>query len=103
MIMGEREKTLNAALLKLLILALVVIFVMLQYRLWLADGNMRNVFQLKQDVNAQILVNDRQTHKNNQLRAEIHALKNDPGEIEARARKQLGLVKPEETYFMFVE
>lgn len=101
--MSWRFQAINTALLKLVLVALAIIFLMLQYRLWFANGNIRDTRELQLKVEQQALKNEQQQSENSQLRSEIHALKNDPREIEARAREELGLVKPEETYFMLVE
>lgn len=101
--MTTRSQMLNTLLLKVLLVLLSAIFISLQYRLWFASGNVGNTGQLEEKVARQKLMNEKQVHINDQLRAEIHALKNNPKEIEARAREELGLVKPEETFFMLVE
>jgi len=101
--MSWRFQAVNTALLKLVLVVLAIIFLMLQYRLWFANGNIRDTRELQLQVQQQALKNKQQQRENSQLRAEIHALKNDPKEVEARAREELGLVKSEETYFMLVE
>jgi len=101
--MTTHSQILNTLLLKALLLLLTVIFISLQYRLWFASGNVGSTRQLEEKVARQTHLNEKQLQVNDQLRAEIHALKNNPKEIEARAREELGLVKPEETFFMLVE
>lgn len=101
--MTTRSQMLNTLLLKVLLVLLSAIFISLQYRLWFASGNVGNTGQLEEKVSRQTLMNEQQVQVNDQLRAEINALKKNPREIEARAREELGLVKPEETFFMLVE
>lgn len=99
---GQAQKTSDTAV-KLILVVLALILIMLQYRLWVAEGNIRDTRQLTGKVAAQNQENLQQLRQNDQLRAEISALKSDPAEIEARAREELGLVKPEETFYMLVD
>ncbi len=97
------ESSSSALFLKLVLAGLAILLLMLQYRLWFASGNILETRKLQGKLQQQISVNEEQQLRNDSLRAEISALKSDPGEVESRARKELGMVKQGETFFMLVE
>src|SRR5829696_3305399 len=82
----------------LLILALGV----LQYRLWASPGGMREVWRLEKAIAEQVSENERLKERNKTLSAEVRDLKEGHIAIEERARTDLGMVKPNETFFQIV-
>ena len=93
----------NKLVFKLVLLILFVVLILLQYRLWFANGNILETRQLQLSLEKQLSVNDQQELQNRQLRSEIDALKTDLSEVEARARKELGMIKPGEIFYMLVQ
>ncbi|MBT8149667.1 MAG: cell division protein FtsB [Pseudomonadales bacterium] len=75
----------------------------LQYRLWFADGGVRHTAQLKQQLATQQAANEALQTRSDRLLIEIASLKQGPGQIEARAREDLGLVKEGETFYRFFD
>ena len=75
----------------------------LQYRLWIADGGLAHAHRLQNEARAQRETNDRLRARNEALDAEIRDLKSGVAAIEARARKSLGMVKPNETFYLIVK
>ncbi|WP_045858513.1 cell division protein FtsB [Teredinibacter purpureus] len=86
-----------------LISVLIVLFVMLQYRLWVGEGSIANVVRLQKEITKQRAENDRLSERNRLLAAEVKALKNGTDAIEGRARSEMGMIKEGETFFMIVE
>ena len=91
------------ALLKLVIGLLFVMLLVLQYRLWVGDGSLAETHTLSMKVAEQKEKNRLMQLDNNQLAAEVKALKTGLDEVEARAREELGMVKPGETFYLVVD
>jgi cell division protein FtsB len=83
-----------------IILALAV--VLLQYRLWVSDQGMREIWRLNQAVEAQAAANAEQRERNRQLLAEVTDLKVGLAALEERARSELGMVGNSETFYQVV-
>jgi cell division protein FtsB len=63
----------------------------------------RKIRQLAQKKEVLILFNQEQNRKNEEMYREIHRLKQDPLYLEEIARKEFGLVKPDEIIFFLDE
>jgi len=87
---------------KVVAAGLLVILVLLQYRLWLGDGGLRDVYQLRAEIEAQREQNRALQERNRTLAAEVQDLKKGTVAIEERARTDLGMVGPGETYYQVV-
>lgn len=88
---------------KAVILLLVLLVGYLQYRLWFGDGNLVEVFQLRDEVEAQREENSRLQERNAVLDAEVRDLQQGHDAIEEHAREDLGMVKDGETFYQIVE
>ena len=84
------------------IAALAVLVLVLQYRIWISADGTREVMRLDRAVAAQRAENLRLAARNDQLLAEVRDLKQGFAAIEERARSELGLVAPNETYYQVV-
>jgi cell division protein FtsB len=84
-------------------IGLAVLLVFLQYRLWVGDGSLAEVWSLKQDVVAQSAENETLTERNLRLEAEVVDLKQGADVIEDRARRDLGFIRRNETFFQIVD
>jgi len=91
--------------LRIVLLLLVALLVWLQYRLWLGGGGQGEVQALQQQVQQQARDNGGLKQRNDALGAEVKDLKNEGGgeAIEERARSELGMIKPGETFYRVVE
>ena len=87
---------------KLLAAALVVVLALLQYRLWLGEGGMREVRRLQVEIQAQLDENRQLKERNRTLAAEVLDLKKGTVAIEERARTDLGMVGKGETFYQVV-
>ena len=76
--------------------------VLLQYRLWVSDQGMREIWRLSAAVDAQTAANLEQRTRNRQLLAEVTDLKGGLTALEERARSELGMVGNSETFYQIV-
>lgn len=81
---------------------MLVLFALLQFKLWFGDGGVREYRQIQRLVVAQQAENDELLARNKALAAEIHDLKNGHEAIEERARSELGLVGADEEFYQIV-
>ena len=87
---------------KTLALILVLIFAFLQYELWFSNNGVRAYVQLKQAIALQKNKNANAESQNQSLVYEINDLKQGHEAIEERARNNLGMIKPGETFYQEV-
>jgi cell division protein FtsB len=71
----------------------------LQYRLWVADGGLREVWRLESAIEAQQRENAGLQERNRTLAAEVRDLKEGRVALEERARTDLGMIGANETFF----
>lgn len=88
---------------KILLASLVVVFALLQYRLWLSDEGMREVWHLGDAVGTQRADNAVLAERNAQLKAEVADLKQGLTALEERARHDLGMIAVTETFYQVVD
>jgi len=86
-----------------LLAVLVVILVVLQYRLWIAEGSMAEKRRLDQQVVQQTEVNRKLSQRNAVLEREVLELQTGNEAVEERAREQLGLIREGEVFYQVVE
>ncbi len=90
-------------MLRWIALVLIVILIGLQLRLWLGNGSMHEVNALRVAVKKQSDENARLSARNEALGADVVDLKHGEQAVEARARTELGLIKPGEIFYQVVE
>ena len=84
-------------------LILIALLIALQVKLWSDAGGMREVDALRAQVRQQASDNHRLQQRNQALAADVSDLKTGEQAVEARARAELGLIKPGETFYQVVE
>ena len=84
-------------------LVLLLVLIGLQLKLWSGKGSMREVDSLRVQVKQQAEENTKLQQRNQALGADVLDLKNGDQAIEARARTELGLIKPGELFYQVVE
>ena len=87
---------------KYLAAALLALLVLLQYRLWLGEGGMREVGRLRAEIATQKQENETLRERNRTLAAEVQDLKKGTVAIEERARTDLGMIGKSETFYQVV-
>lgn len=89
---------------KVLIAALIVTFIYLQSRLWFGHNSVSEINSLRAEI--QLLEADirAQRDTNDRLRSQVNALREtgDSDAMEEQIRERLGLIKDDETLFLFI-
>ena len=86
-----------------MLLALLGLFVLLQYRLWLGEGGINERQSLEAQVTNDSAENQRLTQRNEALADRVIELQNGQEMLEAVAREDLGLVREGEEFILFVD
>ena len=80
------------------LLVLLALLALLQYPLWFGKGGWLRAADLERQLAAQRELNQKLERRNGALDAEVRDLKSGTESIEERARYELGLIKPDETF-----
>ena len=88
---------------KTIVTLMLVLFLLMQYRLWFGDGSIRQVVEMRQRVAEQHDKNEQARQRNAVLAAEVDDLKTGLDVIEELARSELGMVKEGETFIHVVD
>lgn len=75
----------------------------LQTKLWLGNTGWRQATKLEEKVRSQVSNNANLQQRNDALAAEVEDLKSGEAAAEERARNELGMVKPGETFYRVVD
>ncbi|MEJ2309528.1 MAG: cell division protein FtsB [Gammaproteobacteria bacterium] len=86
-----------------LLVALAILFVYLQLRLWVGEGSLAEVTTLKHEINQQKAEIERLRQRNAALQAEVMSLKKDLDAVEERARSDLGMIREGEVFYQIME
>jgi cell division protein FtsB len=89
--------------LRWLLLVLLLILAMLQYRLWFAAGSLAEQHRLELQVEEQSDLNRALRARNAVVEREVLELQNGTEGIEQRAREELGLIREGEVFYQFVD
>ncbi|HEX5055083.1 MAG TPA: cell division protein FtsB [Gammaproteobacteria bacterium] len=87
---------------KILIGVLIVLLLVLQYKLWVADGGYHDVRRLRGEVSTLKAENEQLQARNRALQAEVEDLKGGLTVVEDLARDELGMIKQGETFFQVI-
>ncbi|MGF1715093.1 cell division protein FtsB [Photobacterium chitinilyticum] len=87
---------------RLLTVSLLAVLCWLQYDFWLGKNGMMDYLAAKGNVAVQQQANAELVQRNQQMYAEIHDLHRGQEAVEERARNELGMIKPGETFFRIV-
>jgi len=90
-------------MLRWIALILILALIGLQLKLWSGPGSMRDVDSLRIAVKRQADQNEHLLQRNQALGADVQDLKHGDQAVEARARTELGLIKPGETFYQVVD
>ncbi len=88
---------------RLLIFFLGLLLIFLQWRLWFADGGLRERNFLQSQITEHKTENQALEKRNAVLEREVEDLKKGEEVIERRAREDLGLIKSDEIFYQFVD
>ena len=85
-----------------LLAILLIIFSLLQFKMWFGEGGYRDVKRLSLRVEKQEQENELLAQRNRELQAEVEDLRQGLQAIEERARSELGMVKENEQFYQVV-
>lgn len=85
------------------LLALLLVMLGLQQRLLVAQGNLFDLGDLQFRVDNERDEVAQLTERNAQLQAEVEDLRTGLAAVEDRARSELGMIKPGETFIRVIE
>jgi cell division protein FtsB len=88
---------------KALVVLLVSLLALVQFRLWVGDKSLVEVWRLRQAIVEQGSENALLQSRNQRLEAEVRDLKTGLDAVEERARLELGMIHKDEIYFQIVE
>ena len=86
-----------------LLVALLGLLMLLQYRLWFGEGGITERRSLEAQVASDSTENQRLTQRNEALADRVIELQNGQEMLEAVAREDLGLVREGEEFILFVD
>ncbi|MDR2877708.1 MAG: cell division protein FtsB [Chromatiales bacterium] len=82
---------------------LALLLVLLQLRLWVGDGGVSELWRLGRMIKVQQQENAVLRERNEALDAEVIDLKQGAAAVEERARRDLSMIRRDETFFQSVE
>ena len=88
---------------KILGIALAALIVLIQYPLWLGKGGWLRAWEVDRQLSAQKAKNGELQSRNAGLAAEVNDLKTGTDAIEERARSELGMIRPDEVFYQYVD
>ena len=86
-----------------LLAILLVLLVVLQYRLWIAEGSLAEQQRLSRQIRQFTEENAQLRERNAVLEREVLELQSGNAGVEQRAREQLNLVRDGETFYQMAD
>lgn len=87
---------------RLLTVLLVILFALLQYRLWFGQHSVTDYLRQQEEIKTQQSSNQELVKRNRMLKADVTDLQRGSDAIEERARNELGLIKKDEVFFRII-
>lgn len=88
---------------KIIAFVLLLLLIWLQYKIWLQDGGIPEVIQLREEVGEVGVEVKKLQERNSSLAGEVKDLKKGLDAIEERARSEMGMIKQGEVYYQVIE
>ena len=88
---------------KIVAIILGALIVLIQYPLWVGKGGWLRAWEVDRQLSVQKDKNRELERRNGTLAAEVKDLKTGTEAIEERARFELGMVRPDEVFYQYVE
>ena len=85
------------------VVILLVILALLQYRLWFSPGGLLDVNKLEQAKQDLVDENERLEERNASLAAEVIDLQHGLEAVEERARSEMGMIKSGEVFYQIID
>ncbi|MBL4866061.1 MAG: septum formation initiator family protein [Pseudomonadales bacterium] len=88
---------------KVIVAIQITMIIALMSQLWIGEGSVAHIWQLDDSIGQQRQKNNVLKDRNELLMAEVSALQNGLEALEERARLDLGMIKPNETFFQIID
>lgn len=88
---------------KAIVIILLVVLALLQYRLWFSPGGLVDVNELEQARQGLVDENDQLRERNASLAAEVIDLQHGLEAVEERARSEMGMIKSDEVFYQIID
>lgn len=88
---------------KIIFFILIALIAQLQYRLWFGDGSINEISTYQTRLDELKIQVEEKKHRNDRLYAEVLDLRKGQEAVEERARNELGMIKPSETFIHVIE
>jgi len=86
---------------RLATLALIAVLAILQYALWVGKGGWLRIWSLERDITALQAKQDALRQGNAIGHADVEDLKSGLDAVDERARREIGMVRGDETFFQY--
>ena len=82
---------------------LVALLVLLQIRLWFGEGGISNKIALDKQWESQRQINEEHSLRNQLIAQEVESFKTNLDSLEEKARKDLGMIKDGEVFYLVID
>jgi cell division protein FtsB len=82
---------------------LVAVLVLLQIRLWFGEGSISNKTALDKQWESQRQINEEHRLRNRLIAQEVESFKTNLDSLEEKARKDLGMIKDGEVFYLVID
>ncbi len=88
---------------KVFTIIVILLIAHLQYRIWSPGGSLEQIEKYKQRIESTEMLTQAKKERNESLYAEVLDLRKGQDAIEERARYELGMIQPNETFFQILD
>ena len=88
--------------LRSIVIVLLLLLGILQYKLWISGGGIRETIELHHAIAKQTQANQKIVVRNKVLSTQVQELKQGKATVIDLARDEIGMIKSNETYYQFV-
>ena len=86
-----------------LLVILIFFLAGLQFRLWVGDGSLAHQYELDTQISEQRVENKLLKWRNEKVAQEVESLKSNLESIEEKARRDLGMIKEGEIFYLVID
>jgi cell division protein FtsB len=86
-----------------LLIILIGFLAGLQFRLWVGEGSLAHQFELDTQIAKQRVENQLLKRRNEKVAQEVESLKSNLESIEEKARRDLGMIKEGEIFYLVID
>ena len=91
------------SMMRWLVVVLVALLVLLQIRLWFGEGSISSKIALDRQWQEQREINESLMLRNRLIAQEVESLKTNLDSLEEKARKDLGMIKEGEVFYLVTD